>query len=350
MLKEYSANNISFYFSFFLSIFIGILLFIGDLIFSFEVNWNVALIYFLIAFIFSFLLLRTMILSFLYKRIRLIYKTINQHKTGKPGNPEKFNYSTDLIRQVNSDVNRWMEEQEQKMNELINLSNYRKEFVGNVSHELKTPIFNIQGYTITLLEGGLKDDSINEKYLRKIEKNINRMINIVTDLDSITKLESGQLKLRMQSFNPVEICKDCIEAVEEISKEKKIKIEIIKHYDKNYYCIGDKEYIRQVFSNLIINAINYNNEGGFVKAEFFDMDENILVEITDNGIGIPAEDLPRIFERFYRVDKSRSLNSGGSGLGLAIVKHIIEAHGQKVNARSTLGVGTTIAFTLQRDM
>lgn len=345
-MKNYSANNISLVFSLMLTIFISSLLIVANVILKLNIRWDIALYIFIISFVFSFFLLRKLILSFLYNRIKLIYKTINKHKTGKTRNPEKFNYKSDLINQVNSDVNNWIEEQEQKMNQIIEMSNYRKEFVGNVAHELKTPIFNIQGYTITLLEGGLKDDSINEKYLKKIEKNINRMINIVNDLDAITRLESGQLKLRYKSFNPVSLCYDCIESIEELWKKKKIKIDVIKHYEKNFNCYADKEYIRQVFSNLLINAVNYNNEGGFVKAEFFDMDENILVEITDNGIGISEEDLPRIFERFYRVDKSRSLSTGGSGLGLAIVKHIIEAHGQKVNARSTPGVGTTIAFTL----
>ncbi|MDD4149512.1 MAG: ATP-binding protein, partial [Bacteroidales bacterium] len=272
--------------------------------------------------------------------------------TGKSGKEtsynNKLNYNTDLIKNVETDVANWAEEQEEEIEKMREMNNYRKEFVGNVSHELKTPVFNIQGYTLTLLEGGLEDKSINKKYLIKIEKNINRMINIINDLDAITKLESGELTLRLQNFDPIILCEDIIETLEEISSAKNINIQIVKHYDKSFMINADKEFIRQAISNLLINAINYNNDNGFVKIELFEMDNNIIIEIIDNGIGIPTKELSRVFERFYRVDKSRSLNSGGSGLGLAIVKHIIEAHGQTVNIRSNPEIGTTITFTVKK--
>ncbi len=348
-MKNFSANILAIIYSAIIAAIVLTFIGIFDFSLGLKINWGIVLVVTAICLVVSFLMLRFLLFSFIYNRIKLIYKTIHKRKEGRNINREKFNYSTDLIKQVDEDVHNWASEQEQQMEQIIETSNYRKEFVGNVSHELKTPIFNIQGYTLTLLEGGLQDESINERYLRKIEKNINRMINIVNDLDEITRLEAGQLKLRMKVFDPVELCKDSFESSEKISKEKNIRLEIVNHLEKQFNVKADKEFIRQVFSNLIINAIHYNNPGGMVKAEFFEMGKNILVEITDNGVGIPEEDLPRVFERFYRVDKSRALNSGGSGLGLAIVKHIIEAHGQKLNVRSTVGVGTTIAFTLKRE-
>jgi len=228
------------------------------------------------------------------------------------------------------------------------MAQYRKEFVGNVSHELKTPIFNIQGYTLTLLEGGLEDKRINTRYLSKIEKNINRMISIVTDLEAISKLEHGELTLRLSEFEPVELAKDIIDSLEDRAKEKSISMHLVTNYEKKVLVVADLEFIRQVFTNLILNSINYGKENGYVKVEFFDMDENLLIEVSDNGIGISEEDVPRVFERFFRVDKSRSTRSGGTGLGLAIVKHIIEAHKQTINVRSQIGIGTTLAFTLKK--
>ncbi|MDD2635096.1 MAG: ATP-binding protein [Bacteroidales bacterium] len=298
----------------------------------------------------SFFVMRRLLFSFIYERIKLIYKTIHTGKSDKNiSYNNKLNYNTDLIKNVETDVANWAEEQKEKIKKMRDMNNYRKEFVGNVSHELKTPVFNIQGYTLTLLEGGLEDKNINRKYLQKIEKNIDRMISIITDLDAITKLESGELILRLQNFDPIELSKDIIETLEEISNTKNIEIKITKHYEKSFLVNADKEFIRQVISNLLINAIHYNKENGFVNIDFFEIDNNILIEITDNGIGISPNDLPRVFERFYRVDKSRSLNSGGSGLGLAIVKHIIEAHKQTINISSTPKVGTTVTFTLKKE-
>ncbi|MDD3741266.1 MAG: ATP-binding protein [Bacteroidales bacterium] len=347
-MKEFSPNKISLFYTLTTLASVLACVFLSDLIFNLQIRWSIVLIVSAIFGLISFFVLRLFLYKFIYDRIRLIYKTIRKRKEGKNKKNLSKVYSRDLIHQVESDVNDWVNEQEKEMAQIVEMSNYRKEFVGNVAHELKTPIFNIQGYTLTLLEGGLQDESINEKYLKKIEKNINRMINIVSDLDTITKLESGQLVLNNKTFDPVILCNECFESLEEMIKSKEIKIELIQHYDKALMVKADREHISQVFSNLIINAVNYNNQGGIVKAEFFEMGKDILIEITDNGVGIPSEDLPRVFERFYRVDKSRSLNSGGSGLGLAIVKHIVEAHGQRVNVRSSVGIGTTVAFTLRK--
>ncbi len=347
-MKNYSATNLAFIFSLLIISLVILFIFIVDTLFNLEANWNYIFLFTGLSFIISFICLRILLFSYIYNRIKLIYKTIRKRKRGKGLDTVKFNRNKDLIKQVDEDVNLWAEEQSKEIKKLVEMANYRKEFIGNVAHELKTPIFNIQGYALTLLEGGLQDENINEKYLKKIEKNINRMIGIVNDLDSISKLESGQLSLKQKEFNPVNLCHEVIENLEDVIKEKKINIQVIKNYNENKNIIADKERISQVFSNLLINAINYNNENGNIKIEFFEMDKNLLVEVTDNGIGIPEEDLPRVFERFYRVDKSRSLNTGGTGLGLAIVKHIIEAHKQTINIRSSVNVGTTIAFTLKQ--
>ncbi len=345
---NFSATHLAFFYSILI---IGLVLsgiFFLDLIFSLSANWTNIFIFISFAFITSFLTLRILLYKHIHNRIRLIYKTIKNRKTGKSADNKARDYNMDLIGLVDQDMKKWADEQDKEMEKLIAMSNYRKEFIGNVAHELKTPIFNIQGYTLTLIEGGLYDENINEKYLKKIEKNITRMINLVNDLDSITKLESGQLMIKLKDFDPVELCNEVIDSLEEVIKEKKINIKIVNHYEGVKRVKADRELVSHIFSNLFINAINYNKLGGKVKAEFFLMDENMLIEITDNGVGIPEEDLPRVFERFYRVDKSRSLNSGGSGLGLAIVKHIVDAHKQTLNVRSTVGVGTTIAFTLSR--
>jgi two-component system phosphate regulon sensor histidine kinase PhoR len=347
-MKDLSPNKISLIYTITtLASVLGCVL-LTDLIFDLQIRWTIVMAISVIFSVISFFALRLFLYKFIYNRIKLIYKTIRKNKEGKNKKKPGYTYSNDLIKQVESDVNEWVNDQEQQMAQIVEMSNYRKEFVGNVAHELKTPIFNIQGYTLTLIEGGLQDETINEKYLKKIEKNINRMINIVSDLDTITKLESGQLVLKNKLFDPVVLCNECLESLEEQIKTKEIKTEIIQHYDKAILVKADREHISQVFSNLIINAVHYNNQGGIVKAEFFEMGKDILIEITDNGVGIPSEDIPRVFERFYRVDKSRSLNSGGSGLGLAIVKHIVEAHGHRVNVRSSVGVGTTVAFSLRK--
>lgn len=347
-MKNYSATNLAFLYSSYIILSILLIILIVNYIFNLNANWENVFIFSGLAFLLSFFSLRMMLFSFIYNRIKLIYKTINKRKRGKGFDPQKFNYNRDLIKQVEEDVDKWAEEQQTEIQNLKDMGNYRKEFIGNVAHELKTPIFNIQGYTLTLLEGGLHDETVNDIYLQKIEKNINRMITIVNDLDSITKLESGHLKLRLKDFDPVSLCNEVIENIEEISKSKNIRISIKKHFEGNKKVNADREFIRQVFTNLLINSINYNNDGGEVEIEMFPMDKNLLIEVTDNGIGIPDEDMPRVFERFYRVDKSRSHNTGGTGLGLAIVKHIIEAHKQSINVRSTVNLGTTIAFTLKQ--
>ena len=226
----------------------------------------------------------------------------------------------------------------------------KTDFTNNMTHELKTPIFNIQGYISTLLDGGLEDELINRKYLERAEKSIDRLINIVNDLDTISKLESSMNKLNLERFDVVALAKEIAEQAEMEADRKEIRISVkgTDNLPSPFWVLADKHYIGQVFVNLIINSIRYGKEGGQTRIRFRDMLDKILIEVEDNGSGIAKEDLPRVFERFYRTDKGRSREQGGTGLGLAIVKHIVEAHGERITVRSELGVGSTFSFTLKK--
>lgn len=297
---------------------------------------------------FSYFVYRYTLENFIYDKIKLIYKTI--HKLKMPqGAGKHLEIKADTLDKVNLEVQKWGEVQQKEIQHLKEMARYRREFLGNISHELKTPIFNIQGYVLTLLDGGLEDPNINKKYLLKTEKSINRMIAIVEDLEEISQLESGELQLNYSRFDLVQLCGEIVEFLEIKAKKKSNRVYFAQNYEKPIWVMADKKRIRQVMINLIDNAIKYGkDDDGKTKVSFFDMDENILVEVTDDGIGIPSESIPRLFERFYRTDKGRSREQGGTGLGLAIVKHIIEAHKQTINVRSTVGVGTTFAFTLKK--
>jgi len=299
-------------------------------------------------FLFVYFLIRFVLEKFIYDKIKLIYKTIHKLKTDR-GEEKNFEVKADTIELVNKEVQEWGEVQKKEIEQLKQMAKYRMEFLGNISHELKTPIFNIQGYVLTLLDGGLDDPTINKQYLLKTEKSINRMIAIVEDLEEISHLESGELQLHFTKFDIVALFRDVFDFLEIKARKKKNHLHFGGQYDKPIWVSADKKKIRQVLINLIDNSIKYGkDEGGYTEVSFFDMDENILVEVTDNGEGITKESVPRIFERFYRTDKGRSREMGGTGLGLAIVKHIIEAHKQTINARSSLGVGTTFAFTIKK--
>jgi two-component system phosphate regulon sensor histidine kinase PhoR len=245
-------------------------------------------------------------------------------------------------------VEEWAQNKLQEIERLKELERYRKDFVGNVSHELKTPIFNIQGYILTLLEGGLEDPNINKLYLNRSEKSIDRMISIVEDLESINKLETGELKPRFGIFDIVKVVEDVFEMEQRLSKERKISLEFSNKPDKPILVNADKKRIIEVLTNLVINGIKYGKKKGYIKVGFYDFADKLMVEVSDNGIGIAKQNLSRVFERFYRVDKSRSREQGGTGLGLSIVKHIIEAHNQTINVQSVLDEGTTFTFTLEK--
>ena len=289
---------------------------------------------------FSVVLIYQVVKLYIHSKISVIYKNIYKHK----GVTRFVDVDIDS---VEKEVENWAIQKENEILQMKASETYRREFIGNVSHELKTPIFNIQGYILTLLDGGLYDKEVNMKYLKRTSKSVDRMINIVDDLEVITRLETEETQLEIGKFNIVELAKDVLDQLELKANESKIELSIQKEI-LTEFVLGDIDKIQQVFANLISNSIKYGKEGGRTEVRFFDMNDNILIEIADDGIGISEMDLPRLFERFYRVDKNRSRKIGGTGLGLAIVKHIIEAHNQTINVRSTVDIGSTFSFILEK--
>ncbi len=254
------------------------------------------------------------------------------------------------VENIGEELTAWADTNDKEIARLKESERFRKQYLGNVAHELKTPIFNIQGYISTLLDGGLEDELINRKFLERAEKSIDRLINIVNDLDTISKLESSMNRLQMEQFDIVALAREIAEQAEMVADRKHIRIRVkgAGNLPSPFWVLADKHYVGQVLVNLIINSIHYGREGGTTNVRFRDMLDRILIEVEDNGQGIGKEDIPRIFERFYRTDKGRSREQGGTGLGLAIVKHIVEAHGEHVAVRSEPGVGTTFSFTLKK--
>ena len=298
-------------------------------------------------FIGCYLIIRFSIEEFIYNKVKIIYKNIHNLKIGSDEDEDEVVRSTDLD-MVTKEVSEWAEQRTNEIEALKVRETFRREFIGNISHELKTPIFNIQGYLLTLLDGALDDPEINRRYLKRASKSVDRMIYIIDDLETISKLESNSVQLAYSNFNIVNLVKEVFEMLEDKAKARKIKLTFKKEYEKPIKVYGDRQKIEQVLINLVTNAIKYGKEKGKVEVRFYDMDRQILTEVSDDGVGIPQEDIPRIFERFYRVDKSRSREAGGTGLGLSIVKHIIEAHKQTINARSSENAGSTFSFTLQK--
>ena len=290
--------------------------------------------------IFSFVIIFYLVKKFFYEKIRVIYKIIYKFKGTSSIKELDINV-------VEKEAEEWAEAKEEELRQMKKDESYRREFIGNVSHELKTPIFNIQGYVQTLLDGGLQDDTINMKYLQRADKSVERMINIVEDLEVISRLETEQSELDIQSFNINNLVNEVFEQLEIQAHEMDISFELNNQSNTNFVN-GDRAKLQQVFINLVSNSIKYGKKGGKTIVRILDMDDNILVEVADNGIGIDQISLSRLFERFYRVDKNRSREIGGTGLGLAIVKHILEGHNQTISVRSTKGVGSTFSFILEK--
>ncbi|MFH2095920.1 MAG: ATP-binding protein [Bacteroidota bacterium] len=309
--------------------------------------WKYMIIMVLSVFIVIYIVVNLFLHKFVIEKIKPIYKTIHSINVADGRLIENFE-DKDMISVVKDEVIDWAKNKSQEIKKLKETEKYRKEFLGNVSHELKTPIFNIQGYILTLIDGGLEDPNVNKKYLAKAEKSIERLISIVEDLEAISKIESGELELKYESFDILKLAGEVFESIEIRAQTKGISLEFGNIFSDPVMVYADRQQIFQVLNNLVSNSINYGNEKGKTMIEIFDMDKHILVEVTDDGVGIPEESIPRIFERFYRVDKSRSRDQGGTGLGLAIVKHILEAHNQKINVRSRPGKGSSFAFTLDK--
>lgn len=307
--------------------------------------WQI-LIYSVLTFISSFLIVRFFLENYIFRRIKLVYKVISDSKDSLKDAPE-FNSTKTTLEDVKDTVTEWALSAEEEISSLKSLENYRKKFVGDISHELKTPIFSIQGYLHTLIDGGLYDENINKKYLLRAASNADRLQMIVDDLEMINKLEAESEALDITNFDLKELVLEVFSDLGIIARKKSVSLIFKPGADKAFMVEADREKIRQVLINLINNSIKYGRDGGVTKISFYDMDKVVLTEVSDNGVGIEEEHLKHVFDRFYRADKSRSRNIGGSGLGLAIVKHIIEAHKQKMTVRSTPGLGSTFGFTLK---
>jgi len=319
------------------------ILFISDV-------WYVPLLVFAGTFLVIYFLYYYTLQRFIYRKIKLIYKFIYQTKATKR---EEYFYANVLpqksIEEVSEDVQRWATQRKDEIELLKANEQFRKEFLMNLAHELRTPIFSIQGYIDTLLGGALNDPAVNMKFLSNASKSTDRLVRLVDDLDEISKLESGRIPLVQENFSIQELIKEVYEELAFKSKAKNIPLQLKKGTERPLFVYADKQKIKQVLVNLVDNAIKYGNDGSAVITGCYEVDgKRVYIEVSDDGPGIAEEHMPRIFERFYRADRSRARAIGGTGLGLAIVKHIIEAHGHTVTARSKPGVGSSFGFTLDR--
>jgi two-component system phosphate regulon sensor histidine kinase PhoR len=323
------------------TLFLSLILFIHIIIFvaiSTLINIYIsAIILFVILMVSIFYILQYQF----YEKIKIIYKNIYKFK------------GTSSILELNlesadKEAENWANQKEEELLILQKNENYRREFIGNVSHELKTPIFNIQGYVQTLIDGGIKDENVNMKYLKRANISVDRMINIVEDLEVISRLETDNNELDFENFNIIHLIEEVLDQLE--MKANKMNIALLLKSESNSEIVyADKNKMQQVFMNLISNSIKYGKDGGTTNVRLFDMSDKLLIEVADDGIGISENALSRLFERFYRVDKNRSREIGGTGLGLAIVKHIIEGHQQTINVRSTANIGSTFSFILEKE-
>lgn len=303
---------------------------------------------FALVFISVFYLIIFAIEKFIYDRIKLLYRSAQIFKSKKALTEMNLDMRTDVLGEVSKEVAKWMVEQHNTIDQLEERESFRREFMGNLSHELKTPVFSVQGYILTLLEGGLEDKDINIRFLEKAAGGVERITGLLDDLDAITKLESGQVNIIKKRFDFTKLAFRISEELENKARKKEINITVQNHSGKPIWVFADPDKIAQVLTNLIINAINYGKRGGNIYISNHEFDKKILIEVEDNGIGIKEEDIPRIFERFYRVEKSRARQKGGTGLGLAIVKHIIDSHNETVTVRSSPGEGSVFSFSLRR--
>jgi len=312
-------------------------------------GWQVLVVSFIVIYAGSYALISFTLERFIYRKIKLIYKFIYQTKASKK---EETYYQYLLpqksIDEVREDVEEWAEKQVEEIELLKKNEEFRKEFLQNLAHEFKTPVFAIQGYVDTLLQGALENPEVNRPFLEKTSRNIDRLVNLINDLDEISKLERGEQVIYKQNFIIQDLVKEVYETLSIKAEQKNIRYSIKKGCEAPLIVFADKEKIRQVLLNLVENSIKYGKTGGNITASMYNTDgRHILIEISDDGIGIPEKYLSRIFERFYRTEEGRSIDITGSGLGLAICKHIVEAHGQSIHVRSTEDVGTTVGFTLE---
>jgi two-component system phosphate regulon sensor histidine kinase PhoR len=317
--------------------------------FYFRHSWYDVSITFLVTLITSFVVFYYLIEKYVYSKIKLIYKLIHNLKLGRDLRDALGEHiSADPINDVEAEVKEWAREKKTEIDELRKQEKFRRDFLSNISHEFKTPLFAIQGYIEALQDDGFEDKELAQQFLKKAAKNVDRLTYLIEDLDEISKLESGEIPVNLTRFKVNDLIKEVFESMETKARKHDIKLIFKQKYDEPTLVNADREKIRQVLVNLIDNSLKYGKDDGTTAVSLFELHDQVLVEVTDDGIGIEEKYLPRLFERFFRTDTSRSRQIGGSGLGLAIVKHIIEAHEQTINVRSTEGLGSTFGFTLQK--
>ena len=321
------------------AIYVALLYYKGDL------DWISPIIFGLIIFLGCFVIIQIRVERFIYRRMKKIYDDVSLlESTSFSSKP----VTTDM-RTLTQEIEKFAKDKKIEIDTLKIREEYRRDFLGNVSHELKTPLFTVQGYILTLLDGAMNDRKIREKYLNRANKGVERLIYIVKDLDLITKLEVGDLKLNREEFDIIELIQNVFDLLEMKAAQKEITLTFDMEYDKPIYVNADREKIQQVVSNLLVNSIKYGHTNGTTEVSVENLIKNkVIIRVTDNGEGIPKQHIPRLFERFYRVDQSGSRSEGGSGLGLSIVKHIIEAHDEKIYVESEVDVGSEFSFTLEK--
>lgn len=317
--------------------------------FYFQHKWYDVTITFFVGFITSYIVFYYLIEKYLYSKIKLIYKLIHNLKLGRDlRDALGESTSVDPIGDVEKEVKDWAREKKVEIEELRRQEKFRKEFLSNISHEFKTPLFAIQGYIEAILDDEADDKDMTLQFLKKAQRNVDRLSYLINDLNEISKLETGEIPINYTKFRINDLVKEVFEQLELRAKQHQIKLIFKQKYDEAFLVRADRDKVCQVLINLIDNSFKYGKQGGSTSVSLFELHDQILVEVTDDGAGINEKYLPRLFERFFRIDSSRSREVGGSGLGLAIVKHIIEAHQQTINVRSTEGVGSTFGFTLQK--
>lgn len=339
--KSYKfAIKTSLYITICLTLLLSVFLYISD-----SNNWLVVLGFVPICYAICFFIIQYRVERFIYRRVKKIYDDLTLLESVSLINQP---ITTDMAT-LTQEIDKFAKDKKLEIETLKVREEYRKEFLGNVSHELKTPLFTVQGYILTLLDGAMEDERIRTKYLARASKGVERLIYIVKDLDMITKLEVGDLSLKIEKFDIVEVVQSVFDLLEMKAAKKKITLMFDMDYNTKIMVKADRERIQQVLTNLIVNSIKYGKEKGTTEVSIENLIKNkVIVRVTDNGEGISKANLKRLFERFFRVDKSGSRREGGSGLGLSIVKHIIEAHDEKIYVESELNVGSEFSFTLEK--
>jgi two-component system phosphate regulon sensor histidine kinase PhoR len=317
--------------------------------FYFQKDFYASVLTFGITLVTSYVIFYYLIERYVYSKIKLIYKLIHNLKLGKDFKDALGEYvSADPINDVALEVKEWAKDKKTEIDNLKQQEQFRREFLANISHEFKTPLFALQGYVEALQDDGMQDTELSHKFLEKASRNLDRLNFLIQDLDAISKLESGEIPINYERFDVSILVKEVMESMESRARDHHISLTFKEKYDTTTTVNSDREKVRQVLVNLIDNSFKYGREGGNTTIKIFELHDQILVEVTDDGIGIEEKYLPRLFERFFRTEQSRSREIGGSGLGLAIVKHIIEAHQQTITVRSTEGIGSTFGFTLEK--